>query len=787
MIKIKNPNEKTAKEKVSKEKVSKAKVSKEKVAKEKVSKEQKAALKAEKKVAKAAKTPKTEKAPKAAKAPKMPKVPKAANAQKAAGKKGLGKPAKRTTGSAAKGAPAKPVKSSVPFLRSIKFRLIASFSVPVLCIIILGTVSYSKASDAIVNSYKTSSEQTVEMMQQYMTLTLSTVQEDLKSYYNNGDLKEFYSGVMADKTYYDTLKEWQATFQKKPTSDSKFSQVMIISDDFDSIYSGSQQLSATPYTDYINTAQGATVAGNKNGWHVFGIDTEADTVLGIKENTYSIRIARHMPSVKAILIADVSLNFVRSAMASVDPGEGGYVALITTDGAEFYSDPEVVLEEPMFYGQEHYNITMASGENSGTSEITINGKDYLYIYSRLSIGSVCAVTLIPSEIILAQTKGIQQISVGFTVVAAIIAIGLGLLMSRQMSGTITYILGQLNKVANGDLTVHLVSKSKDEFGQLCKGVNSTVEHMKGLITNVNEVSVQVNDAAAYVTEASETFMHTANDIQRAISEIEVGVNKLDSGSEDCLNQMDSLSGKISNVSENANEIGKLTSSTGETINCGITSVQGLTDSAESTTKITQSVIIAIEELESKSKSINTIIAAINDIAEQTNLLSLNASIEAARAGEAGRGFAVVAEEIRKLSDQCLASAAQIGKIVSEIVGKTGEVVKIAREAEDVVSSQAGAVEETTQSFRDIDEQVASLLKALDTISANVSEMSSARTETLDAIESISAVSAETAACSSSVYTTAGTQLEAISELDNAATQLREKADKLVEMLGNFTI
>ena len=66
-------------------------------------------------------------------------------------------------------------------------------------------------------------------------------------------------------------------------------------------------------------------------------------------------------------------------------------------------------------------------------------------------------------------------------------------------------------------------------------------------------------------------------------------------------------------------------------------------------------------------------------------------------------------------------------------------------------------------------------------------MNSARTETLDAIESISAVSAETAACSASVYTTAGTQLEAISELDNAASQLREKADKLLEMLGNFTV
>lgn len=88
----------------------------------------------------------------------------------------------------------------------------------------------------------------------------------------------------------------------------------------------------------------------------------------------------------------------------------------------------------------------------------------------------------------------------------------------------------------------------------------------------------------------------------------------------------------------------------------------------------------------KSKSISNIVSAINDIAEQTNLLSLNASIEAARAGDAGRGFSVVAEEIRKLADQCLASSSQISSIVDEIVSKTGEVVNIARQAEDAVSS-----------------------------------------------------------------------------------------------------
>ena len=678
-------------------------------------------------------------------------------------------------------------QKEVKFFRSIQFRLISVFLIPIIGIVILGIVSYQKASDAIVQSYKESTQQSINMLKLYMDLVVTSEKDEFKTYLINEELSTYYAGLADTKTGTATNSSYMGSLRNKITLDSRLKSVYFLADEGRTIKTSSSTISLDAYSAYIDTEQGKLVNEEGFNWHLFGADSETDTQAELESGNYSLRLAKRMNDLKAIMLVNLDSDFTRSAMQSLDPGEGGYVVMVTSDGKEFYSDETLAPEAPIVYGTDFYLSAMEAEEPVGNRIINIDGKPFLFVYGKLSFGNVMVCTLIPEATLLDQTAYIKKISLILSILVAVIATLLGTIISRRMSGTIQYILRQLRKVSKGDLTVHLKSKSKDEFGLLCAGVNETVEHVKDLIVHVNEVSGQLNEAAAYVNEASGTFVETSNDIQNVVSELEIGVNKLDTGSEDCLTQMDSLSGKISNVSTNAEEIAKLTSSTGDTITMGIASVQELTESAKSTAEITQNVIEAIEELEGKSKSIHKIIQDINDIAEQTNLLSLNASIEAARAGDAGRGFAVVAEEIRKLSDQCQESAGKISTIVTEIIGKTQEVVDIARQAEEVVASQTDVVEDTTNSFRMIDQQVASLIKALGTISNVVEEMNNSRNETLEAIESISAVSAETAACSSSVHNSAGTQLSAVKDLEDASTELRSRSDRLVEILGSFQV
>ncbi len=676
---------------------------------------------------------------------------------------------------------------SLPFYRSVGMRLIMGFFVPVIGVMFLGMISYQQASDAIVNNYKESVQQTTEALQQYVTLVLSSEKDEFKSYLTQQEFQSYFQGILSDSDERIALREYQNTLRNKLALDAKVHSIYFLADNKRTVLASLGSVAGDKFTEYSQCKQGEGISKDVSGWHVFGQDDESDDVIGLDDREYCLRIAKKINTYDAVMLINISAGYIRDAMKSLDPGEGGYVAVVTSDGKEFYASEEMTPESPILYGTDFYREALESEDNTGNRMVRLDGKQYMFSYSKVGLGDAMIVSMIPSARILQESAGIKRLTVILTILSAIVALLLGVLISRQISRIIRYILTQLHRLSDGDLTIHLKTRRKDEFGLLCDGVNDTVENMKRLILDVNDVSRQVGEAAMHVAEASRTFLATSQDIQNAVEEIESGVGRLDSGSDNCMNQMDMLSGKINNVSTNTSEIEKLTGETNQSIDMGISSVRSLTQSAEQTMEITREVIVSIEELEEKSKAISNFVSVINDIAEQTNLLSLNASIEAARAGEAGRGFSVVAEEIRKLADQCLESARSISGIVEQIIGKTEDVVTIAKEAEQAVSSQSDVVENTTESFRQIEHLVSSLVMALETIASNVQEMSGARNETLSAIESISDASMRTAESSSSVHSAAGTQLEAIRNLDEASQSLNSKAESLLNTLSSFRV
>ena len=679
-------------------------------------------------------------------------------------------------------------RNPIPLWKRIRFKLIFAFLIPVIFIIALGLVSYQKATTQIIATYTASVDQTVSMMNQYLTLSFDTVQSSYKGYMNDDTLQKYLNGLFDNDAtaVYNTPNTYEDNFIKAVTTDALISNIYVLSDKKGTI-STTKTKEPGLLSAYLESPQGQILSADKAKYYLFGNQSELDAKLGTDSSKYSVRLARYFSNAPAMLVIDFKPSVLESTLSSLDGGEGSLVGFVTCDGTEYLSSRSGATEAAAFAGKTYVDAAFASEESSGSSYVEEADGEYLFLYSKIGSRNAMICALIPQANIIGQTADIKNVSLILVIAASIVAILLGSLLAGQYGGSIYYFIRRLKKVSAGDLTIEVHSKRNDEFQLLAEGICDMIAHMKKLVSGLKDVNEELSRAATDMSAASGHFLSTSQDIQNQVGEMRQGIEKLDEGSEDCMQQMDSLSGTIGSVSTHSDQISELATGTASAIHSGIESVEHLKENTSSTIQITSNIVDTIGKLTEKSKAIGSITEAINEIAEQTNLLSLNASIEAARAGEAGRGFAVVAQEIQKLADQSLRSSGEISRIIEEIEVTTAEATQVARQAEVIVDDQNKAVGSTTDSFREIDTKVEELLKSLKQINDSVSDMEQQRSTTLSAISGISAVSAETAAGSSNVQSAAEKQLQAIQDLDKATSALAARSEELTALLEGFTV
>jgi methyl-accepting chemotaxis protein len=373
------------------------------------------------------------------------------------------------------------------------------------------------------------------------------------------------------------------------------------------------------------------------------------------------------------------------------------------------------------------------------------------------------------------------------IIIAIIAVIIGIFVSRPMTKSLQVLVEDVKKIGGGDFTVRSNVRSNDEIGVLASTVNKMVEDVGSLMRNIGGVSNEVTSAAHTLAATSEETNASIEEVAKTISEVAGAANdqaiSTESGLEKTAELADSIqavANAIGRVKEILNEANQLNSN-------GINIVKVLTVKTNESNSSAQRVGEVVGEVDGRTNQIGTIISTISQIADQTNLLALNASIEAARAGEAGRGFAVVADEIRKLAEQSARAASQIRDLITGIQAQSKHAVDTMNKARGIVVEQTNAVTETEAIFNEITSTVQVINKEVENIISLNAGMISRKEGIMEIMESIAASAQQSSASTQEISASTEEQLATIEEVTRTAENLNHLSIKLNKEIEKFKV
>ena len=726
---------------VKKEKLKKVKPKKEKIKKEKVRKPKKERIKKERPAKQMGRKP-------------QPK--KTGNSRKVAKDKGMG-------------------------LRGIQVKLIGAFMIPVILFVIIGFMIYSKCSTTLNSTYEASANTSVGTLEEYLGLGFENIELMATRLSINSAITSYYTGseVKAESMLMDA----KVALSNESTAD-KFIDHIIVCAKSGTACSEKGAIRGDVYNAFAESEEGKNVEseiGMGSMW--ISSHPAIDEVTGYDSDEYALSLVTVLKnnSNKSVgyIIIDVKTSFIQDILDNAQISDNSIKGFVLEDGSQVLSgDSDIKFTDTDFYQE------ALTGENlQGSKEVSYEGADYLFTYSRIEGTNMLVCAMVPQKEIMAGAQAILRYTLIAVAICAVIAIVVGSVLASGISKAIRKVNRVLKKTSDGDLTGQISMKRKDEFNVLSSSITNMIGSMKDLILKMTNVSGHVSDSAVQVGTNSEVLLEVTKDITEAVDYINSGISQQAQDTESCLEQMNGLAERINVVHENTDEISEIAQEAQGAIENGMVIVANLGEKVQGTTEVTETIIREIRELNKESIAINSIIGTINEIAEQTNLLSLNASIEAARAGEAGRGFAVVSEEIRKLAEQSGNAGNQIGEIINHIQERLAATIETAGLAGESVAFQTEALNNTVDVFKNISQQVSKL--AEDTQS--VGGIEQAKEDTMNAIESISTTSNQTESASEELARSTEKQLQAVEVLNDAVKRLQMDAEDLDTSVSIFKV
>ena len=669
---------------------------------------------------------------------------------------------------------------------SIRFKVLGSYLLLLLLVIMVGVLSYWNASKTIIKNYKDATGQSLDLLREHIEYGFDSVESTAMEYFINADLNKYLSGdyesdIDMQSNYYNSLK---SEILMKASANHFISNIYFFSDTVNPL-STNKKLPLGMYSSYKNSEQGKTVLQNNNTYAWVKDSSVIDETLKINQDTYAIRLVKAFKEKEAFLAIDIRSDAILDIINKIEIGEGGYLSFISSDGMELHQDG---VWEALIVSTDFYKMAREGSILSGEfKEVSFLKKDYIFLYEMVGDTNTMVCILIPSSELLSQAIGIKYVALLAMFVASVLTILVGGSIYLRISSSMKHMITNMRSIAEGQINTRFHRKHKDEFMELSGHLNGMMDSIQSLLLEVKSVSQQVVTMSVKVSASSEMFAESTGQISCAMTDIEDGLSSQASDSVSCRNKLDDLASWISSVDDGTRKMQEIADKTMESIQESLNQMEVLREKATKTNHITQTVIETIKELHSQSSVIGRIIKTIDEIADETTLLSLNASIEAARAGAAGRGFMVVAEEIKKLAAQSIAATNEVRVIVDKINQNTITAVMSAELADEIITSQEQAVQKTKGSFDELKLESKNLMLIIHNIFNQVNKMQNKKQESLTDMENISAVIEEIVSSATSVREKTGSQSETAIDLYKTSEEMVREANKLMKTLEQFDI
>ena len=315
---------------------------------------------------------------------------------------------------------------------------------------------------------------------------------------------------------------------------------------------------------------------------------------------------------------------------------------------------------------------------------------------------------------LLAAKGVEGSASAGWLAAPAIAVACALVGGYVLRGMAVAPLHKLvhfsNRMAAGDLTQTLKSRSNDAMGELSGALNQLNVNLQSIVrdarTGVENMSAATREIAAGNDDLSSRTENQASSLQQTAA------------------SMEEITGTVRQSADSAAQAAQLAAEADSVTRRG----------GEAVLDVTRTM----RQITEASKRIGEIIQVIDSIAFQTNILALNAAVEAARAGEHGRGFAVVASEVRALSQRTAAAAREVKTLIAESTATVEKGSHLADAAHLTMTDALRAVSQVTTLVTEISAASREQLDGIAQVNDAITQMDSITQQNAAMVEQIAA-------------------------------------------------